>query len=100
MKVYTEAVHFKADEKLIEYVERKLEKLDHYFDRIIDAKAILKLENSGQVRDKVVEVILHLPGHTLVVKETNKTFEASVDSAVDVLKRQLIKYKQKMRRTT
>ena len=100
MKVYTEAVQFKADQKLIEYIEQKMEKLDHYFDRIIDAKVILKLENSGQVRDKVVEAILNLPGHTLVCKETNKTFEASMDSATDVLKRQLIKYKQKMRKTS
>ena len=100
MKVYTESVHFKADQKLIDYIELKLGKMDQFFDRIIDAKTILKLENSGQVRDKVVEIILHIPGQTLVVKETNKTFEASVDSAVDTLKRQLIKYKQKMRRTS
>ena len=100
MKVYTEAVQFKADGKLLEYIDEKMQKLDHFFDRIIDAKVILKLENSGQVRDKVVEAIVSLPGHTLVVKETNKTFEASVDQAADVLKRQLIKHKQKMRKTS
>lgn len=100
MKVHIEAVQFKADEKLIEHIEQKMEKLDQFFDRIIDAKVILRLENAGQVRDKVVEGILNLPGHTLVVKETNKTFEAAVDKSADVLKRQLIKYKEKMRRTS
>ncbi|HMQ59414.1 MAG TPA: ribosome-associated translation inhibitor RaiA [Flavilitoribacter sp.] len=97
MKVYTEAVQFKADQKLVDYVQEKLEKVEHYFDRIIDAHVTLKLENAGQVKDKVAEVRLNVPGETLVVKETQKTFEASVNLAVDALKRQLIKYKEKVR---
>jgi putative sigma-54 modulation protein len=76
---------------------RKLSKLDSFFDRIIDANVKLKLENSGQVRDKVAEVKIQVPGSTLFVSETNKTFEASIDSAADNLKRQLKKYKEKMR---
>ena len=100
MKVYTETVHFKADQKLVDFTEAKLQKMEQYFDRIIDAKVILKLENSGQVKDKVAEVRLNLPGHSLFAKETTKTFEASVDSATDHLKRQLIKYKEKIRRTS
>ncbi len=100
MKVYTEAIQFKADQKLIDYIEKKLKKMDHFFDRIIDAKVVLKLENSGQVRDKVVEVRLNLPGQTLFAKETHKTFEASMDVAIDVLKRQLKKYKEKLRRSS
>ena len=97
MKVYTEAVQFKADQKLVDYVQEKLEKVEHYFDRIIDAHVTLKLENAGQVKDKVAEVRLNVPGETLMVKETQKTFEASVNLAVDALKRQLIKYKEKVR---
>lgn len=97
MTVRTESVQFKADEKLLAYVEKKLSKLDSFFDRIIDANVKLKLENSGQVRDKVAEVKIQVPGSTLFVSETNKTFEASIDSAADNLKRQLKKYKEKMR---
>lgn len=44
MKVYTEAVRFKADQKLIDFTEKKLEKMELYFDRIIEARVILKLE--------------------------------------------------------
>ncbi|HQN55996.1 MAG TPA: HPF/RaiA family ribosome-associated protein, partial [Saprospiraceae bacterium] len=68
-------------------------------DRIIDAHVILKLENAGQVRDKVVDIILNVPGDTMVVKEIDKTFEASVDKGIDNLKRQLIKKKEKLRAT-
>ncbi|MBX2927571.1 MAG: ribosome-associated translation inhibitor RaiA [Saprospiraceae bacterium] len=94
MRVYTESVAFKADQKLLEYVERKLAKMDQFFDRIIDAHVVLKLENAGQVRDKVVEVRINVPGDILIAKESRKTFEASVASAVEALRRQLIRYKE------
>lgn len=95
MKVYTESVQFKADRKLLDFIEKKLNKMDQYFDRIIDARVTLKLENAGQIKDKIAEVRLKVPGDTLVVKESQRTFEASIDEAVDVLKRQLIKFKEK-----
>ncbi|MCG8331706.1 MAG: ribosome-associated translation inhibitor RaiA [Chitinophagales bacterium] len=100
MRVRTEAVQFKADQKLIEHIDKKLQKMDQFFDRIIEAKVTLKLENSGQVKDKIAEVQLSVPGDVLIVKETSKTFEASIDTAVDVLKRQLIKYKERLRRAS
>ena len=97
MTVRTESIQFKADGKLLSYIEKKMAKLEQFFDRIIDAEVKLRLENSGQVRDKVAEIKLQVPGTTLFVKHTNKTFEASIDEAADSLRRQLVKYKDKMR---
>lgn len=97
MRVHTETVAFKADQKLIAFIERKLSKMDQFFDRIIDAQVVLKLENVGQVRDKIVEVRLNVPGNVLIAKESRKTFEASVASAVEGLKRQLIRHKERER---
>jgi putative sigma-54 modulation protein len=97
MKVHTESIQFKADIKLLTFIEKKLGKLDQFFDRIIDADVKLRLENSGQVRDKITEIRLHVPGQSLFVKESDKTFEISIDNAVEDLRRQLIKYKEKMR---
>lgn len=96
MRVNTESVQFKADKKLLVFVEKKLGKLDLYYDRIIDAQVFLRLENSGQVKDKIVEVRLKVPGETLIVKEVHKSFEESIDLAIDALKRQLIRYKEKL----
>ena len=95
MKVHTQSLHFSADKNLIMFIEKKLGKLTQLFDRIIDADVILKLENSGQIKDKVAEVKITLPGSVLYVKESNKSFEASIDSATSTLKRQLIKYKER-----
>jgi len=96
MKVRTEAVQFKADQKLLDFIENKLGKLENYFDRIIDAKVILKLENSGQVKDKISEVKLNVPGISLFAKYSAKTFEEATDKATANLTRQLKKYKDKL----
>jgi len=96
MKINLTAVHFDADQKLIDYIEKKATKLNQFFDRITDAQVFLKLENSGQVRDKIVEIKLMVPGDTLVATETSKTFEAATDAAVDNMKRQLNKHKERV----
>jgi putative sigma-54 modulation protein len=95
MKLQTTAVHFKADQKLLDYIQERLEKLENIFDRIIDARVYLKLENSGQVKDKVVEVKLNVPGDELFVSTKDRSFEAAVYNAVSVLNRSLKKYKSK-----
>ena len=97
MRVQTQSIHFKADQKLVQFIERKIQKLETFFDRIIDVNIILRLENTGQIRDKIAEIKLNIPRGLLIAKENKKTFEASVDAAVESLRRQLIKYKQRKR---
>lgn len=93
MNIKTESIHFTADQKLIDYIEKKVGKLEQFFDKIIDAIVTLRLENSGQIKDKIVDIKLNVPGETLYISESNKTFEAAVDAGVAVMKRQLLKYK-------
>jgi len=94
--IQTNAVHFTADQKLLSYVDQKVGKLVHFFDRIVDVSVFLKLENSGQVRDKIVELKLNVPGETLIAKETSKTFEAALDLVLDNMKRQIKRHKQRL----
>lgn len=96
MSVNIQSIHFTADQKLLDYIEQKLEKLSKYNDHIIDTKVILKLENSGQVKDKIVELLTKVPGETFVAKEESKSFEASFDKAMDTHGRQIRKHKEKM----
>jgi putative sigma-54 modulation protein len=100
MNIYTKAIQFKADGKLIDRIDSKLSKMERLYDRIIDASVRLKLENSGQVRDKVLEVKMNVPGSTLVASATDKTFESALDSVLDSLKKQLIKYKAKFQHSS
>jgi len=95
MEVQVQSVHFDADAKLLEFIDRKLEKLETFFDRIISADVILRLEKTGQVQDKVAEVKLNVPGSILVAKETRKSFEEAIDESAEALRRQIIRYKEK-----
>ncbi len=97
MKIMTDSIHFKADKKLLSFIEEKVGKLEQYFDRIVDAEVKLKLENTGTVRDKVVELKLKVPKETLFAAETHKTFEVATDQAVKQMVRQLKRYKEKLR---
>ncbi|PWJ41826.1 ribosome hibernation-promoting factor, HPF/YfiA family [Sediminitomix flava] len=97
MKLDFHSVHFKADQKLLDFIQKKVDKLEHFYDRFIDGEVFLKVEKNGDnSRDnKVVEIILNLPGETLVAKKHNNSFEAATDEATESLRRQAKKHKEK-----
>ncbi|MEZ5007912.1 MAG: ribosome-associated translation inhibitor RaiA [Chitinophagales bacterium] len=98
MKVEIQAVHFNADEKLKSFIEAKAEKLNTFFDRIIDCSVTLSLEHNGaSIKDKNVVVKVQIPGALLVAKESTKLFEESTDLAFDHIRRQIRKHKSKLR---
>ena len=97
MKVIIHSIHFTAADRLKTYVQNKCEKLDRFFDRIVEATVRLKLQNEVKGANKLVEITLSVPGDTLVATEKGKTFEEATDLATDKLKAQLKKYKGKMR---
>lgn len=98
MKVQTRAIHFSADQKLVMFIQKKLQKLEQFFDGIVTTEVVMKLENTGKVKDKIVEVRVKVPGNMIITKETHKTFEAAIDNSLNSLKRQLIKHKERIRR--
>lgn len=99
MEIKIQSIHFDADEKLLEFSKKKVGKLTQFFDHIITADVYFRLENNGAaVKDKVVDLKVNIPGHTLYASETSKTFEESVDSAVASLERQLKKQKEKLKK--
>jgi putative sigma-54 modulation protein len=86
-----QAIHFSADHKLREYMQEKLNKLDKFHPKVLDVQVFLKLENAGQIKDKIVELKVAVPGQTLLVTEKDKKFESAFDVALEALKRQLKK---------
>ena len=96
MNISVKSVHFRADEKLLTYVEKKVSRLNRYFDRNVEAEIFLKLQDTGsKVQDKITEVKLHVPGGWVMDKKTGKTFESAINASVDTLKRQLTRHKEK-----
>lgn len=96
MKVNLQSVNFNADQKLIDFTQRKLDKLENYFDKIIYADVYFKVQNTSGKDNKITEILLSIPGGDIMVKKTCSKFEACVDECVSSLQRQLIKKKEKM----
>ena len=97
MKVYTQSVNFDADQKLIDFIQKRMDKLDVYYDKVIKSNVFLKVENTRGKENKIFEAKVIIPGDSLVVKKVCKTFEEGTNSAVSSLERQLKKHKQKLR---
>jgi len=96
MKVQIQSLHFDADPKLITFINKKVEKLNIYHERIINSEIILSLDKlSTGIKDKVVVIKTHIPGATLVARESSKLFEESVDLAGESMRRQLRKHKER-----
>lgn len=96
MNVQIQTHHFDADRKLIDYVERRLEKLNTFHDRIIKVDVYLKLDNVVHtIKDKVAEIRVHVPKADFFVKSTSKSFEASFDEAFESLITQIKRKKEK-----
>jgi len=96
MKLQIQSIHFDADVKLIDFIQKKLDKLETFYDRIIGGEVFLKLEKNEEKANKIVQIKLNVPGNDLLVKEQAASFEEAVDLAYENLKRQLQKNKEKM----
>ena len=84
MTVNVHTVHFDADAKLMDHVEKKVAKLSQHHDRIMRVDVFLKLDNVvHQIKDKVAEIRVTIPRHELFVKQSTKSFEESFDLALD-----------------
>lgn len=95
MKTVIQSIHFKADHKLKDYIESKIDKLNTFYDGTMDSQVYLKLENSSAKDNKTVEIKLNVQNQSLMKTQTSQTFEAATDLAVDALKIQLKRYKEK-----
>lgn len=97
MKIRVQSIHFTADVKLLDFIQKKADKLDQFFDQIISGEVYLRLEKTEDEANKITEIKLLIPGNDLFAKEQCKTFEEATDKAIESLKRQIGKYKEKVR---
>lgn len=98
MEVKINSVNFNADQKLVEFVNKKVAKLDIFFDSIISAEVILKVSKPEAANNKVAELKLSIPANDyLFAKKQADTFEEAMDLSIDAVKKQLGKYKEKLK---
>ncbi len=98
MDIKIHSVRFDADVKLIDFIKSKVSKLIQFNDDIIGAEVFLRLENSQDMENKISEIKIDIPGNNLFAKKQSKTFEEATDLAVDALRKQVKKKKDKLRK--
>lgn len=97
MEIKINPVGFSASSQLEDFIQKKLSKLEKYHDAILIIEVALKLEKDDNLENKVVEVKVVIKGQDVFARKNAKTFEEAVDELYDIVKRQLVKIKEKDR---
>ena len=94
--INVEAVHFSADQKLVDFINERVNKLNTFFDHIVNTDVIIKVDKKESTSNKIVEIKMMVPGKDLFVKKHADSFEGATDEAVEALRRQIKKYKEQL----
>lgn len=95
MKIDVQSVNFRVDQKLVNFIQGKLDKLESHYDNVVQAKIYLKVEKTSGKENKISEILLSIPGDGIICKKRSKRFEVGVDECISSLERQLQKRKKK-----
>ncbi|MDO9001110.1 MAG: ribosome-associated translation inhibitor RaiA [Bacteroidota bacterium] len=97
MTINIQSVHFDADRKLLDFVNEKVEKLNKYYDGIINSEVTLKLDKNDNSENKVAEIRMVSAGHEFFAKKQCASFEEATDQTCEALRSQILKYKEKIK---
>jgi putative sigma-54 modulation protein len=96
MTINIQSVHFNADRKLLDFITEKVEKLNTFYDGIINSEAVLRLDKSSTSDNKICEIKMLGKGHEFFAKKQCETFEEATDLVCEALKSQIKKHKDKL----
>lgn len=97
MDVKIQAIHFDATQKLTDFIEKKVSKLEKFGGETGKVEVSLKVVKPETANNKGVAVKLQVAGATLFAQEVCDTFEEATLKSVDTLVRQLSKNKDKQK---
>lgn len=97
MKVKIQSIHFDADRKLLNFIDEKMAKLTQVHDGVLGGEVFLRLDKAADSENKITEIRLNVPGNSIFARKQCKTFEEATDTAIDALRTQLTRHKEKAR---
>lgn len=93
MDIRIQSLKFDADQKLIDFIEKKLAKLPRYYEDVKSAEVILSL--LPDYDNKNVKIKVDIPGNDIFVERHSAKFEDALIDCIGVLKDLLVKVKEK-----
>ena len=95
MNIKIHSIKFDASDNLLDFIQKKMDKMDKFFDRVVDGEVYLKLNNEG-IENKTVEIKINLPGDQFFAESSAKSFEKAMEESAKSIKRKLRKHKDKL----
>ena len=91
--INVKSLKFDADEKLLDYIDKKVGKVEKFFDNMGDIDVTLSLLPDAE--NKCVKLQTHMPGEDLVIERHAHSFEVAVTDAADALMEKIVRTKEK-----
>lgn len=93
MEIKVQSIKFDADQKLLDFIDNKVGRIDKYYEDIVRTEVNLSLLADPQ--NKNVKIIVYIPGTEIIVEKNADTFEEAIVDCVGVLKGALVSAKEK-----
>jgi len=93
MEIRVQSIKFNADQKLLDFVEKKFSRIEKFYDAITGVDVALSLLPDQE--NKNVKVIVSVPGSNIVVEKNAKSCKDAIVDCPDNLKKKLVKEKEK-----
>lgn len=96
MKLRIQAINFDATAQLESYINKKVSKLERFFDELQTIDVYLKVVKPETAENKEAEIKIVVPNAEFFASKVCDTFEEAVDLSLDAIDKQIRKYKEKM----
>lgn len=97
MEIRVQAINFDASEQLEAFIDKKVSKLQKFFDDILSAEVTLKVIKPESAKNKKAGILLNIKHGECFAEKESDTFEESIDECIKALEKQLVKVKEKIR---
>jgi len=95
MDIRIQSIRFDASESLEAFVQKKVSKLEQYYDGILSAEVVLKVIKPEVALNKHVSISLKIKNGDLFAEKIADSFEEAIDVCAEALSKQLVKHKEK-----
>ncbi len=97
MDIRIQSIRFDASESLEAFIQKKVSKLEQFYDGILTAEVVLKVVKPEVSMNKHASVSLKVKNGDLFAEKTADTFEEAIDICAEALSKQLVKHKEKIK---
>jgi putative sigma-54 modulation protein len=97
MEVRIQSIHFDASEKLQAFIQKKVAKLERFYDEVRTVEVSLRVIKPETATNKEAGIKVIVPNNEFYASKICDTFEEAIDLSLEALEKQLLKYKEKQR---